>query len=350
MINFRCYDDRTFLFTPRCNIIVGNNAIGKTSLVEAIYCLCFGKSFKNIKDNEILQKEKAFFRLEACFENNEETDVVTFSFDSKNKRIEKNNKTYKNTSEYIGYFNIVVFSPDDLELVKGAPTIRRQFLDIHLSQMSKKYLLSLIRYKKILKERNELLKQIKKTVDDKLFDSITEALIREAHTIIETRAAFIEKLNPFVEKHTTRISFGKDRVNIGYKPHTIVDNLSKTATENKERDWAMQTTTWGPTRDDIEVEINGEQASVFGSQGQIRTICLAMKMGLAEMMRQNNERTLIILDDVFSELDVKRQNTIISSLNDEYQTFITTTTVQTISKTVLNEANIIEIKEEAKND
>ena len=193
IINFKCYENKEFVFNPNKNIIVGLNAVGKTSLVEAIYCLCFTKSFKNIKDIDLVAKGKPYFNIKASFNTSNGVDNVFLGYDCINKRIKKNEKVYKTTSEYLGEYNAIIFSPDDLEFVKGSPAIRRKFLDTNISQINKTYFNSFVKYKKLIKERNEFLKGItnEDNYDQKYLSIITEALIMEARIIIETRNTFI---------------------------------------------------------------------------------------------------------------------------------------------------------------
>ena len=138
MVNFRCYNEREFFFDPGINIIIGFNAAGKTTLVEGIHCLGFGRTFKNTKDLDLIKKGATFYNIKGEFYNDDEISDILLAYDSKDKRIIRNDKTYKSISEYLGFFNTVVFSPDDLELVKGTPAIRRRFLDVNMGQINKK--------------------------------------------------------------------------------------------------------------------------------------------------------------------------------------------------------------------
>lgn len=345
LTNFKCYEKKEFEFHPYKNIIVGLNAVGKTSLVEAIYCLCFTKTFKGIKDIDLIKKGNSFFNIKALFNTSNGIESVFLGYDSINKRIKRDEKVYKSTSDYLGEYNAIVFSPDDLDFVKGSPLGRRKFLDTHISQINKTYLNSFSRYKKILKERNEFLKSIEDgNYDHKLLSIITEALIMEATIIIETRNTFINQINTYIEPISLKLSENNEIVKLVYKPHTNVDNLWKTSKERLSYDIMNHTTTWGPSRDDIQVEINLEDASVFASQGQIRSACLSVKLALTEVFSKINEKVLIILDDVLSEFDTNRQNQLFSLLDSKKQTFITTTSIDNLSKDILDASNIIEIQ------
>lgn len=339
--NFRCYESANYDFYPGINIILGSNAVGKTSLVEAIHCLGFGRSFKNCKDSDLIRKNAFYYNIRGEFIHSLEVNDILLAYDSKNKRIKHNDKVYKNISEYLGYFNTVVFSPDDLELIKGSPTIRRRFLDVNLGQINKKYLYSLMRFKEVLKERNQYLKNI---TDNTLLNVLTESLIETAKNVIKEREIFVEALNQVVGVKSLQLSSGQEKVEIVYKPNVNVDNLWKSAKEHVNYDKLMQTTTWGPARDEVLILINGEVASIYSSQGQIRTACLAIKLALTEQFSRFNDKIIIILDDVFSELDSQRQNELLILLNKTKQIFITTTSVDNLSLEVLKNSKTIEIK------
>ena len=344
---FRCYDYETFEFGKHKNILVGKNAIGKTSLVEAVGYLCLVKSFKNAKDMDLVNSQKAQFHIRGTFVSDENVNKISVIYENNNKRIIKNEKHVKNLSEYVGLFNIVWFSPDDLDIVKGSPNVRRRFIDTHLGQMDKTYLLALSKYKKILKERNEYLKSLEhKPMDPVYLQVLTQALIGEAKTLITKRETFFNTLSSITTVLSNRISSGAEQVQIVYKPHTIVDNLEKIAINRESFDLLSQTTTWGPMRDDFIVLINGKEANLYASQGQIRSVCLSLKLGLVKMMEDSHKEIMIILDDVFSELDASRQNEILHLITNEHQTFITTTSIETLSSMAKSDSTIIYVGKE----
>ncbi|HHU55718.1 MAG TPA: DNA replication/repair protein RecF [Acholeplasmataceae bacterium] len=345
LINFRCYQNRTFKFAPGKNLIVGTNAVGKTSLMEGIYCLGFAKTFRNVKDVDLINKGNSFYNLKGEFFNNGEIDKVISSYNQENKRIIKNNQIYKTISDYLGYFNIICFDPDDLELVKGGPSVRRKFLDVNIGQINHKYLNALIKLKKILKERNEYLKSVDINNFDKvLLDILTTSLVKEAEIIISERKRFINELNTYLNPILNQISSQRENVEIVYKPNCNVDKLWKTSQEKVTQDIIMQTTTWGPNRDEVLILVNGEIAANYCSQGQIRSTCLTIKLGLVEMIKKITDRIIVILDDVFSELDCHRQNEIVKMLDNNIQTFITTTSIQSLNNNIISESNVVEIE------
>lgn len=345
LTNFRCYSNKEFEFGPKRNIIFGRNAVGKTSIVEAIHCLGLAKSFRSVKDIDLIKKGQSFYNIKGEFHLDDERIKIMVSYDSTDKRITKNASIYRSISDYVGLINVIVFSPDDLDLVKGAPSERRKFLDQNIGQFRKSYLYSLIRYKKILKERNEFLKnQEHNNYNNELFKVLTQGLIKEAIEIIKERQNFIEALNPIISEISSNLSMGEEIVQMVYNSNANVDNLWKRADERRSYDFFMKTTTWGPTRDDIDILLNGEKAATYCSQGQIRSITVATKLALAKLFMNNNCKLIIVLDDVLSEFDNTRQEQVLKLINKDIQTFITTTSIDNINLEIVNDSNVLEIR------
>lgn len=343
--NFRGYQYAQFVFDPYQNIFYGDNAVGKTSLVEAIYCLSFTKSFKNSKDKDLVRVNESFYRIKGTFVNGEDRDEVVLTYDSIDKRIIKNEKTAKNMSEYLGYFVCVDFSPDDLELIKGAPQNKRKFIDANLGQIDQSYLQALMKFRKVLKERNEYLKTVEENkVDFSFLAVLTSILIEQSKIIIQKRKQFIDQLNHEVNIAFQSITNGEESYKMVYNPNCTVDNLEKKAKDRLAHDLFSKQTTWGITRDDILMFIDDQEALHFASQGQMRTLCLAIKIGLMRLLDKLNIRTILILDDVFSELDIHRQKAILTQINHQKQTFITTTSITNMDEETKNTSKLWEIK------
>ncbi len=347
--NFRCITNYKIDFSPHVNIIVGLNAVGKTSIVEAISVLCMGKSFKNVKDTDVLKIEESYYSILGKFikdEQQKEIEIVV-SYDGKNKKVVQNKKIYSNISDYVGLHKLVVFSPDDLEIIKGAPSMRRRFLDVNISQIKSEYLLSLIKYKRILKQRNEYLKSIDaNSCDYTLLEVITSSLIVEIRKIIEFRTQYLDLINPYIEKASQKISGNKEIVKLKYEPNCEIESLVKTFKEKIKYDILTQTTNTGPARDDIKITINDQLATVYGSQGQIKTALLAIELGIVDCFNSQNEDLLVILDDVFSELDILRQIEIINLINQRNQIFITTTSINDLPMEIVEKAKILNLGKE----
>jgi DNA replication and repair protein RecF len=349
---FRCYKQSYMEFSPNLNIIVGDNAVGKTSLVEAIYCLGFTKSYKTSTDQEVIQKEAAFASIKGNFEDEKGKQTVFMSFSEQGKRILQNAKPYSRLSDYIGYCNVVLFCPEDLELIKGSPVSRRKFLDTNIAQVRPSYLKALMNFKRVLKQRNEWLKQIEesKNVDQDMFYVLTKRLAHESRVIIEERNAFIHQINPYILINSEKISSENEKTQLAYEPNCSAETIEKELFSRMSIDLAAKTTTIGPHRDDFSVWINKERADIYASQGQQRTAALSMKLGLADLFQTTTDHILIVLDDVFSELDAVRQNELLQLLSKNMQIFITTTSTKDLASDILEKSKLIEIHKEGGQD
>ena len=348
--NFRCYSNKTINFSPTINIIYGENASGKTTILESLAYLGILKSFRDAKDVDLIKNGEDFFFISAKIKEDEDknTDLVV-SYNNKGKNIKKNSYIYQKNSDYIGYFNVISFDPTDLEMIKGAPQVRRKFLNINISQIDKAYMLSLMKYNKILKKRNEYLKNNDKNSIDLLYlDTITKMLTDEAKIIIKKRREFIDKINGFISSNSLSLTKNKEDVRLVYNPQCEECDVEKESKNRQSKDILLKTTTFGPHRDDVMVYINDKEASIYASQGQTRTCVIAIKLGLSEYMININNKQIVLLDDVFSELDNSRQDELLKVLSDKCQIFITSTGVDHINQTILSKSNLIEFRKEEK--
>lgn len=348
LFHFRCFDNLEIEFGDKVNILVGNNAVGKTSIVEAIHYLGLVRSHRTNIDKELINFAYPSSFIKGNFKNDDKNLEILISLTDKGKKITMNNKPYNNISEYLGLINIVLFSPEDMELIKGSPATRRKFLDTTLSQIDNQYLNSSIKYRKLLKERNELLKTFEKeeNINLVLLDVYTKGLIAEAKVIINKRLEFINLINPLLGHKTSSITNEVEKAMIIYEPSVEMDKIESSFKESLKNDLFYKTTTKGPHRDDFIININNLNAALFCSQGQQRTAVLGIKLALAEYINKKNKNMIIILDDVFSELDLNRQNEIIQLLNKNVQIFITTTSVENLSKQVLINSTVHNIVKE----
>ena len=332
--NFRNYQNLKIDFDEKVNVFIGKNAQGKTNLLESIYYCCIGKSFKSSKDKELIKwgEEKAVIKLVANKKYRDTQVEVRFS-NSQKKEIKINGLPIRKIGDLIGEINIVFFSPQELKLVRESPDERRRFMDIDISQSSKRYFYQLGRYEKILANRNKLLKNstsidvVKETVD--IWD---RALVTSAKLIAFERQKFVEQILPYAQKAHSYISGGKEELNLKYVcgcsvalDESFEKNFEKLLKRNLEKDYKLGYTSLGVHRDDIDIFLNGVEVKNFGSQGQQRTVGLALKLAeLENMYNINGEYPILLLDDVFSELDVDRQRRLLKFV-DRTQTFITCT-------------------------
>lgn len=351
--NFRCYTSKLLEFSPNINILYGDNAVGKTSVVEAIAYFGMCKSFRGAKDKDLIKEKQDYFFIKGSFVVEDELkDEIIVSFNGKDKKIKKNNYIYNRISDFFGYFNVISFEPSDLNLVKGGPIERRRFLDINTSQYNKEYMVSLIRFNKILKKRNEFLKQNEELNKNNLefLKVIDEMYCKEAIKLIDFRKKFILELNDFVKSAALKISGGKECVILEYFPSENVENFVEKLSAKRKYDFVCKSTSVGPHRDDILIKINEKAADQYASQGQIRTAVIAMKLGLAEMLRKYNKNQIVLLDDVFSELDFNRQTLLLELLDQKNQIFITTTSISSVNDDILSKSELIKVVKETENE
>lgn len=333
--NFRNYDNLDLNFNDKVNIIIGDNAQGKTNLVEALYLSSFGKSFRTKKDKDLIKFNKDFSKIEVFAKNYTENVKIEIIFKDKKKFIKKSNKPLKSIKSLLGNVIIVEFSPEDLKIVKEEPSRRRIFIDKELCQISPKYYNCLSKYKKVLIERNAYLKE--KNIDSNIIDIYDMQLSNYGSEIIKKRKLFIERLNEYSKKVHYKITDQKENLEIKYNPNINIENgdnkkISDTfydiLKKNIDKDLKLGTTTIGCHKDDFSFVVNGINMREFGSQGQQRTCSLSIKLAELDIIKnEKKEDAILILDDVMSELDKKRQEFLIEYLK-ENQVFITTTHIE----------------------
>lgn len=346
LINFRCFSKVEISFSKKINILLGVNAVGKTTIAEGVYMLGCCKSHRTNNDFEIVRKGEEFYSIISNVVLDDVEEEIKVLCTNKGKKILKNDKVYRNLSDYVGYFNVVLFCPEDLRMIKGDPSSRRRFLDLFISQVDREYLIALMKYKKILKQRNEYLKSDEDKMDYILLETLTNGLINEAKTIISKRKEYVEKLNQYFNSEIDVISGNQECGKLVYKMNVDVDKIDEEFEKKRKAELLLQTTMVGPHKDDLEILINGEKSSAFASQGQQRTLALALKLSQARVIKEKSNNVIIILDDVFGELDKERQNNLIKLLTFDSQIIITTTTIENLSEEVLKKSKIIDINKD----
>lgn len=325
--HFRNYDDLYMEFDKGTNILYGDNAQGKTNVLESIYVSGTTKSHKGSKDRELIQ----FGQEESHIRTVVEKGGLDYQIDmhlkkNKSKGIAINRIPIKKASELFGILNIVFFSPEDLNIIKNGPLERRRFLDVELCQLDKIYLYNLTKYNKILNQRNRLLKDI--NFKPELLDTLAVwdmQLVEYGKKIIQTRKEFVEELNAIVYEIHKKISGNKEELVLKYEPDVIAENMEAQLEKCKEKDLRFGQTSVGPHRDDLCFMIKGIDVRKYGSQGQQRSCALSLKLSEIELVKKSIKETpILILDDVLSELDSNRQNFLLNSIHD-IQTIITCT-------------------------
>ncbi len=325
--HFRNYDDLYMEFDKGTNILYGDNAQGKTNVLESIYVSGTTKSHKGSKDRELIQ----FGQEESHIRTVVEKGGLDYQIDmhlkkNKSKGIAINRIPIKKASELFGILNIVFFSPEDLNIIKNGPSERRRFLDVELCQLDKIYLYNLTKYNKILNQRNRLLKDI--NFKPELLDTLAVwdmQLVEYGKKIIQTRKEFVEELNAIVYEIHKKISGNKEELVLKYEPDVIAENMEAQLEKCKEKDLRFGQTSVGPHRDDLCFMIQEIDVRKYGSQGQQRSCALSLKLSEIELVKKSIKETpILILDDVLSELDSNRQNFLLNSIHD-IQTIITCT-------------------------
>lgn len=332
--NFRNYEDLKIELCPGTNILYGDNAQGKTNILEALFLSGTTKSHKGSKDREMIR----FGQDEAHIRTHVKKDRGEFRIDlhlkkQKSKGIAINQLPIKKASELFGVLNLVFFSPEDLNIIKNGPSERRRFLDAEICQLDKIYLSDLTRYNKALAQRNKLLKDIQ--VKPELLTTLSlwnTQLVEYGKRIIRRRKSFVNDLNDIIGAIHEKLSGGSEHLTLTYEPSTAENELELELVKAEERDLHQLSTSVGPHRDDVCFLVNDIDIRRFGSQGQQRTSALSLKLAELELVKQSiRERPVLLLDDVLSELDSNRQNFLLNSIH-EIQTIITCTGLEEFVK------------------
>lgn len=325
--NFRNYEDLKISFDQGTNIFYGDNAQGKTNILEAVYMSGTTKSHKGSKDKEMIRflEQEAHLRT-IVLKQGKEYQIDMHLKHNRSKGIAINKVPIKKAGELFGILNMVFFSPEDLNIIKNGPSERRRFLDSELCQLDKIYMSDLMNYNKILNQRNRLLKDMVYRPDLKDTLSVWDMqLVMAGNNIIRRRKQFVEELNDIVYKIHSKISGEREELFLKYEP-SIDDSLFENELGRmKERDMKLCQTSVGPHRDDLLFSIQGVDIRKFGSQGQQRTSALSLKLSEIELVKKSiNDTPVLLLDDVLSELDSSRQNYLLNNIYDT-QTMITCT-------------------------
>ena len=325
--NFRNYQSLCLPFSEQVNIFYGDNAQGKTNILESIYVCSTTKSHKGSKDKEMIR----FGEEEGHIRMNFEKKGIPHRIDmhlkkNKTKGVAIDGIPIRKSSELFGMVNIVFFSPEDLSMIKNGPGERRRFIDMELCQLNPMYLYYLSSYQKALDQRNQLLKQIEKQPSLKeTLDIWEDKLVEYGIQLIEVRKQFIVEINELVEKIHHSISGGKENLILSYEPSTTKEDFKKKLEKSREQDLFRKSTSYGPHRDDFSFFIEDKNLKLFGSQGQQRTAALSLKLAELELVKQKiGENPVLLLDDVLSELDRKRQHHLLDRM-EGIQTLITCT-------------------------
>lgn len=325
--NFRNYKSLELELDPKKNILYGNNAQGKTNILEAIYICSTTKSHRSNKDVELIKFDEKEAHIKIFLDKKgKEYRIDVHLRKNKTKGIAVNGIPIKRASELFGIFNVIFFAPEDLNIIKNGPSERRRFMDLELCQLDKIYVSNLINYNKVLNQRNRLLKDI--GFNPKLEETLDvwdEQLVLYGKEIIKKREDFIKQISKIIKPIHEDLTNKEENIKIDYHKNTEIKNFEKNLKKNRSNDLKYKSTSVGPHRDDILFFNKDINIRTYGSQGQKRTIALSLKLAEIELVKKViNDTPVLLLDDVLSELDSDRQNHLLERLND-IQTIVTCT-------------------------
>lgn len=336
--NFRRYQNIEINTPYNLIIFTGSNACGKTTILESLFLCSTSKSHRTNNHEEMIRENEQFAKV-FIETDDKKYDIILSHL---GKKMSINNVEIKKISEFIGNLKTVLFSPYDLNLITGEKSLKRNFFDLEISLLNKNYLKNINEYKKLLKQRNEILKQ--NNIDDILLKVVTKEMISREEFIIKTREKFIDLLNENLNKLDNKIGLNES-IRIEYVK-SVSGNLEEFYNSKLNYDKLTKITNHGTHRDDYIFYLNDKPVKVYCSQGQIRSCAISLKIALFNLIKNLTKKTpILLLDDVFSELDLYRQEKLVSFLINEPQTFITTTNLNGLPNELLNKAHIINLKE-----
>lgn len=348
IINFRNYEKALLTFSDTLNIIYGKNGSGKTNIVEAIYALALTKSFRTGDDKRLITKGKVSTKISGHVMTDDYNDYEVI-INTEGKKVKINNNPCQKISDYVSNINVVLFQPDDQMLLKLSPSVRRKMLNIEISQLNKNYLIYLNNYNKILKQRNFYLRElfINSNASKDFLDILTEKLINYGIKIHDEREKYINSINKYISEIYYNI-FDSGELKIKYNSDYNKKNIEEIMAmykKNYNREINFGKTLYGVQHDDIDFILNKNSIKEWGSIGEQKNAILSFKMAELKIIEEEKGmKPILILDDIFSELDKSKVKNIIKILDSDIQTFITTTEIERISKKLVNKAKRFKVK------
>lgn len=327
LVHYRNYDHLYLELDPKMNIIIGNNGIGKTNILESLVFISNTRSFRTIVDQELIQKDFEYARIIVNSNRQEYKAIIN----KEGKKLSINRNPIKKSSDFIGKINAILFKPDDLEVFSAAPRIRRRLLDIELGKIDKNYLFALTTYSKLLKDRNTLLK--KDVVDMTYFDILNEQMIEPILTILKGRQEIIDFINLRISRYYQKLSNSHERIELRYQKCCEInqDAVAEMIEHNKEKDFQYHFTNSGPQKDDFQFYMNDSLVESYASQGQKRMVMIAFKFSMIDYIKfVTKTNPILLLDDILSELDINNKERLLNLIPDDIQTLITSTDIEGI--------------------
>ena len=345
IINYKNILDKEYELDPKINCFVGDNGVGKTNILDAVYHLSMGKSYFNVKNDQLINRGKDYMLVDGVFELNNKNESIVFSLKIGEKKVlKRNGKPYKKFSNHIGLIPVVLISPYDNDLINEGSSERRKFIDSIISQNDKEYLINLIAYTRVIQNRNKLLKQYNRSVDFDL-DTIKvydDQIYKLSEPIFKARDKFIKEFTPLVLEKYKHISDDKEKISIEYKSDLIDNHVENLIKDSFQKDVILQYTSVGLHKDDFVFNIDENRIKRFGSQGQQKSFLIALKLAQFDYLKnETGNSPILLMDDVFDKLDLMRVKRIVEIVNSTNfgQPFLSDTDKERIEK-VLSSLNL----------
>ena len=345
IINYKNILDKEYELDPKINCFVGDNGVGKTNILDAVYHLSMGKSYFNVKNDQLINRGKDYMLVDGVFELNNKNESIVFSLKIGEKKVlKRNGKPYKKFSNHIGLIPVVLISPYDNDLINEGSSERRKFIDSIISQNDKEYLINLIAYTRVIQNRNKLLKQYNRSVDFDL-DTIKvydDQIYKLSEPIFKARDKFIKEFTPLVLEKYKHISDDKEKISIEYKSDLINNNVENLIKDSFQKDVILQYTSVGLHKDDFVFNIDENRIKRFGSQGQQKSFLIALKLAQFDYLKnETGNSPILLMDDIFDKLDLMRVKRIVEIVNSTNfgQLFLSDTDKERIEK-VLSSLNL----------
>ena len=364
LLYFRNYLSTNIEVHPSLNVLVGNNANGKTNIIESIFSLALGKSYRTKSDSECIMFGETATAMSCIVNKNDRELDIMLGINNKGKSAKIAGIKKTKLTDFVGELNVVLFSPEDLQIVKGSPALRREFMNREFYQFSRIYHKYYLMYQHLLKQRNSYLKDMRKNPKDEMslayLETLTSQLAKVALYITKERVSFVQDISKLTYKNMLNISNGQETLKIKYKSSVLdalniaeindesftVENLTKVMMKKSFDDIMRGSTKIGPQHDDLEFYINDLDAKMYASQGQQRSIVLSLKLAEINFLKEKTGTyPVLLLDDVLSELDKNRQLKLLDAINENVQTFITTPSISDIKEDLLKKAKVFKIED-----
>ena len=363
LLYFRNYLSMNIDVHPSLNVLVGNNANGKTNIIESIFCLALGRSYRTKSDSECIMFGETATAMSCVVNKNDKNLDIMLGINNKGKSAKIAGVKKTKLTDFVGELNVVLFSPEDLQLVKGSPSLRREFINREFYQFSRIYHKYYLMYQHLLKQRNSYLKDMRKNPKDEMslayLETITSQLAKVAIYITRERVSFVQDISKLTYENMLNISNGQESLKIKYKSSVLEalnindisdevfneESLTKVMMKKSYDDIMRGSTKIGPHQDDLEFYINDLDAKMYASQGQQRSIVLSLKLAEINYLKtKTGTYPVLLLDDVLSELDKNRQLKLLDAINENVQTFITTPSISDIKEDLLKKAKVFKIE------